>query len=196
MLDQSTTVPITDCSRLDFHVNIRDETIFKHVKIMPPEASKDDASCTVLALDALKVGRTKIKITVSQLQSNELTISSFSPLNSIKNELGLAKDSDILVSLFDGPMLQQHGLNTSGADLLGIYASRTQVSDDKVVDVRLIESLNKFSNSYRVKCKEIKYEKVIVKFSISNKKTAFNKCPVQFDHEISVKCARPHSLIC
>ena len=56
--------------------------------------------------------------------------------------------------------------------------------------------------SFRVKCKKY-YELdpkqqteylVNVKFSIWHKQTSSNKCPVVFDYNIEVRCARPHSL--
>ena len=56
--------------------------------------------------------------------------------------------------------------------------------------------------SFRVKCKK-DYELdpkqqtdylVNVKFSIWHKQTSSNKCPVVFDYNIEVRCARPHSL--
>jgi hypothetical protein len=84
-----------------------------------------------------------------------------------------------------------------------LYSQLTNISDESFVEVVPIESdyqPNRYS--YKVKCKK-DYDAeqrqntdylVNVKFSIWHKQSASNKCPVVFDYQIEVRCARPHSL--
>ncbi len=107
-------------------VIIKDESVFKLVSVQSPSAiaSQNNAhpvkdSCAVIVLDALKVGRTTIKVNtlaftpsstaqpspIVHLNSNELLIGSYSQLKSFKTQLVLSEDSSSVIDLFDGPLL-------------------------------------------------------------------------------------------
>jgi hypothetical protein len=181
-------------------------------------------ACAILVLESLKVGRTSIRVntvtvssvqqsteqiiqltssSLNQLQSNELQIGSYSGLKSYKNQLTLAKDSSIVVTLFDGPLFSSLSSSVKQADQpipkvassTFSYDSSAEISDTSLVQVNSLDSdyqLNRYS--YRVKCTGLSEESVNVRFLVSHRKSLFNKCPVRFDYQIKVRCAQPHSL--
>lgn len=216
---QERLMPINDCSRLQFDVNIYDPTVFRLVSIESPSSVASSVkdhptqdACAVVVLESLKVGRTMIKVRANsysqielsaQLQSNELHIGSYSALRSFKNEITLAKDSSFIVTLYDGPLYSSIAVasgkqsETSKSLISGGYESQTDISHSNLVQVTSIEAdyqLNRYS--YRIKCLDAldNDNLVKVKFYLSHKKATFNKCPVRFDHEVNVRCSRPHSL--
>ena len=129
---------------------------------------------------------------------------SYSQLKSEKTQITLARDSPLIINLNDGPLISSDKSVDSSSSLSSTYYSQlTSISDESFVDVVPIESdyqPNRYS--FRVKCKK-DYELdpkqqtdylVNVKFLIWHKQTSSNKCPVVFDYNIEVRCARPHSL--
>ena len=216
-------VPITDCSRLSFRIAVKDEQVFRFVSVQSPSAvSKLNPAvrdaCAVLVLDAVRVGRSSIQITtltnsaegeekqpaVLELISNELLIGSYSPLKSTRAQITLSQDSSVVVNLFDGP-LQSSSLSASPESvdttrLASTYHSQVSVSDEAFVQVEPIEldySPNRYS--YRIRCKRNfapaeAQEFQSVRLSIAHRKSPANKCPVEFDYQIRVRCARPRSL--
>jgi len=209
--NKNNKVHINDCSRLQFDVTIHDEKIFKYVSVESPSKFKsiqvDDTACAIIVLDALLVGQTTIKITVTttnekkpstivQLTSNELQIGSYTALKSYKSQVVLSRGSSIQINLFNGPLyssLSQKSSDTSS------YQSKTLVSDQDLVEISQIDSEympNKYS--YIVKCIEqnnkLDDSLVNIKISLLHKVTNYNKCPLNFDYDLKVRCARPHSI--
>jgi hypothetical protein len=198
--------PITDCSRLQFEINIKDESIFKFVSIQPhPDKNANLGICAQLVLNALKVGRSTIKITAllhnkKLVDSNELLIGSFSPLRAHKTEILLTPRSSIHFNLFDGPFIgtveKSHQPSHDLADL--VYSSKALVSDESRVSVQSIQSeYNIDKYTYFVECKAsslLNEQPVEVKFQVSHSKSSFNTCPLVFEYKINVKCQKPNSI--
>ena len=214
-------VHVNDCSRLQFEITIQDERVFRFVSIQSPSSSTekpssrrpsiDDTACAVIVLDAIRIGRSTIKIStlvsnekLTQLNSNELTIGSYSTLKSYKSQLVLARGSSIQINLFDGPLLSsltQSALPFNAADSSqsSNYESKTSVTVNGVVEINAVDSdymPNKYS--YFVKCVDSKTATddtlTTAKISISHKQTNVNKCPISFDYYLKVICARPHAV--
>jgi hypothetical protein len=212
-------VHINDCSRLQFEISIQDERVFRFVSIQSPSslvkqskrASNDDSACAVIVLDAIRIGRSTIKLTTVvsnekpiQLNSNEITIGSYSTLKSYKNQIVLSRGSSIQINLFDGPLLSsltQSALPFNAADSSqsSNYESRTSVSIDGIVEISPVDSdymPNKYS--YFVKCVHSKTATedtlTTAKISISHKQTNVNKCPISFEYDLKVVCAKPRTV--
>ena len=209
-------VHINDCSRLQFDVSIQDERVFRFVSIQSPsslvkqsKASNDENACAVIVLDAIRIGISTIKLTTivsnekpTQLNSNEITIGSYSTLKSYKNQIVLSRGSSIQVNLFDGPLLSsltQSALPFNAADSSSNYESRTSVSIDGIVEISPVDSnymQNKYS--YFVKCLHSKTATedtlTTARISISHKQTNANKCPISFEYDLKVVCAKPRTV--
>lgn len=141
-----------------------------------------------------------------QLTSNDLQIGSYTPLQSYKKQLVLNQGSSILVHLFDGPLFSSltNNLNPSNSvDSIqsSLYETKTGVSDDHSVQVTPVgEAFAPNRYTYLVKC--LKYNEgksdeenfSTAKFSVWHKNSQMNSCPIQFDYEIKIRCAQPHSL--
>lgn len=218
----STIMPITDCSRLPFDVTILDESVFKFVSIQSAatntagrsDNTNNNNACAVVVLDSLRPGRTSIKLSYSppgdissSLVSNDMQIGSYSKLKSHKTQITLAKDSSLVINLYDGPLFSSMSVSSSSpsssnegllSSVSGIgYQSDVAVSADRdsleIVSLENGEQPNRYS--YRVKCRKIDDSgELSVKFSLSHKKTVFNKCPLVFDYKLKVRCTEPTSL--
>lgn len=141
-----------------------------------------------------------------QLNSNDLQIGSYSPLKSYKKQLVLNEGSSLMVHLFDGPLfssLINVNLNTNSIDSIqsSMYATQTTVSDEDLLEIVPVAAdfePNKYS--YLVKC--LKYSEESseaafssARFSVWHKGSPHaNSCPVEFEYEIKILCARPYSL--
>lgn len=140
-----------------------------------------------------------------QLNSNDLQIGSYSPLKSYKKQLVLNEGSSLLVHLFDGPLfssLNNVNLNPSNSvDSIqsSMYATQTTVSDEDLIEIVPVAAdfePNKYS--YLVKC--LKYSEELseafstARFSVWHKSSQANSCPIEFEYEIKIRCARPYSL--
>ena len=202
----STIMPITDCSRLPFDVSILDESVFKFISIQSPTSTRStDSSCAIVVLDSLRPGRTTIKLSYAgshisdMLASNEIQIGSYSMLKSHKTLITLAKDSSLVLNLYDGPLfssLSSSQAENAPGNVVGVagYQSDVVVSDRQLLDVTTLESeshaqLNRYS--YVVKCKgtsgdEGEASVSTVKFSLSHKKSPVNRCPLAFDYKLKV----------
>lgn len=219
----SRLMPINDCSRLKFDIQIKDESVFKFVSIESPSSVQDGAgvdACAVIVLDALKVGRTMIKVTALsetsadpiELKSNEMYLGSYSELKSVKHQLTLSERSSYVVQLFDGPLLSSSLAASSTNPLLVVesdykistvsYESETSVSEPDTVSVSAIHSDHQPNRySFRVEClrtfnryADAANNFVTVRLSVSHRKSHMNKCPLPFDVRLKVRCSEPHSL--
>jgi hypothetical protein len=152
-------------------------------------------------------------VSTNLLQSNELQIGSYSALKSFRSQLTLARDSSILVTLFDGPLYSSLASTTASAKHSASsdqppkkvasstysYDSTAEISEPSLVHVQPVDSdyqLNRYS--YRVKClgssEDNSNSQVAVKFILAHRRSLNNKCPVRFDYNIRVRCAQPSSL--
>jgi hypothetical protein len=175
-------MPITDCSRLKFDVTIQDETVFKFVGIEATKSSKTSSdneaasSCAVVVLEALRVGRTGLKITTLttasansveyvELKSNEMLIGSYSQLKSLKSQLVLSEKASFVVDLYDGPLYSSLSSNpavdsTSDVNYFNYYQTHINVSSDTsaaadIVNVVGLEQAHKPNRySFRVTVKK------------------------------------------
>ena len=172
-------------------------------------------------IDALSVGRTSIKLSTItnspvisntndeftdssfvHLNSNDLNIGSYSTLKSHKTQIVLAKDSSIHVHLFDGPLFSSSFNNLNPAISIDSiqpskYETKVDVSDEAVLKITPTQNENEPNRfSYLVKC--LKYNTdsdfLTARFSIWHIASDLNNCPVEFNYEIQVRCAQPHSL--
>lgn len=168
-----TIVPITDCSKIQFEINIQDENIFRVVNIQSPfvsgvksqkETIKD--SCAILVLDALSVGRTSIKVSavvngpvsthrteetlskssLIQLKSSDLQIGSYSVLKSYKKQLVLSQDSSIMIHLFDGPLSSSLANNMNPSNSIDSIQSSLYATKITVSDPDMVEVIPVESN--------------------------------------------------
>ena len=176
-------VPIMHCSALNFKVLFQDETIFRHVEVY--DFQGDDQICAVIALDALKIGKTIVQVVYGEIKSQEMIIYSLSELTSHKKSLLLTKSSSYLISLFDGPFLNSD---------MHSYLSEAN-SDSNLLNVEHLEhdSLSA-KNTYRLTCLDTSNFENQVVFTVWNKPHKQNKCPIKFSFKLAVKCGVPKSL--
>lgn len=136
------------------------------------------------------------------MNSNDLNIGSYSTLKSHKPQIVLAKDSSVQVHLFDGPLFSSsfNNLNPSiSIDSIqpSTYATRVDISDEAALRIIPTENENEPNRySYLVKCLKLNTGSSFftASFSIWHKASDLNSCPVEFNYEIQVRCAQPHSL--
>ena len=82
-----------------------------------------------------------------------------------------------------------------------MYATRITVPDTDLIEIKSMEDdfeQNKYS--YLVKC--LKYSEettdensfMTARFSVWHKQSPANSCPVEFDYDIRIRCAKPNSV--
>ena len=202
-------VPINDCSRLAFDVSVRDDAVFRFVSVRSVPlgaASGGDAACALIELSAMRVGRTSVRVQLNDaLVSNELHIASYAPLASGHDELVLAYGSSYRVAMRNGPLSHtrpsgayQFEAHVSRSDLVHVEQQST-TSSTTTTTAGAAATVGHHQHYFRVECKQVasdddKDSLVSVRLRVAHKRSPLNACPLGFEHEVSVRCARPHAV--
>ena len=186
-------LPITDCSKLNFKIWLQNENIFKFLKVdskLDHESINDD-SCAVISFLALSEGSTLVRVSYEVnsdiILESEQTIYSYSSLKTNKNFYLLNHLSSYLVRVSGGLYLTQP---TNGESQKLVES--LSVENGGLIDIVKIYDSKLKRNNYEVRCKEVSGEAKI-NLQISNEHDEnSNKCPLKFEHEFKIKCAKPY----
>ncbi|RNA36717.1 nuclear pore membrane glycoprotein [Brachionus plicatilis] len=184
LMQDGSMVSINDCSKISFNVRIQDETVFKYIEVKAADTMEEN--CAKIILDAKKVGKSLIQVFYGELKSQEMKIFSFPQLTSLKKNLLLTKSSSYLFSLSDGPFLNSDKHS---------YVSEFRVNRHHVINVEHLEHNSLASKyTYKITCLDTNDFENEIEFTIWNKVTSQNKCPMKFNYKLVVSCLRPKIL--
>ncbi|RNA04377.1 nuclear pore membrane glycoprotein, partial [Brachionus plicatilis] len=184
LMQDGSMVSINDCSKISFNVRIQDETVFKHIEVVA--ADRMGENCAKIILDAKKVGKSLIQVFYGELKSQEMKIFSFPQLTSLKKNLVLTKSSSYLFSLSDGPFLNSD---------IHSYVSEFRVNRHHIINVEHLEHNPLASKyTYKITCLDTNDFENEIEFTIWNRVTSQNKCPMKFNYKLGVSCLRPKIL--
>ncbi|RNA20580.1 nuclear pore membrane glycoprotein [Brachionus plicatilis] len=184
LMQDGSMVSINDCSKISFNVSIQDETVFKYIEVVA--ADRMGENCAKIILDAEKVGKSLIQVFYGELKSQEMKIFSLSQLTSLKKNLLLTKSSSYLFSLSDGPFLNSD---------IHSYVSEFRINPHHLVNVEHLEHDSLASKyTYKITCLDTNDFENEIEFTIWNKATSQNKCPMKFKYKLVVRCRSPKIL--